>query len=164
YKVKVYERIDRFVLTRFGSVVCLTRAQVAAVKAAGVSTTRIRHIPNAIDVNRFPQPCPDQREELARLFPEPPRLLCCAAGRLIPEKGFNGLVRAAALVVRDSPDIGFILFGEGPTRNQLQESIHDLRLERRFLLAGFNSRLDRSLAACDLVAIPSYTEGMPNVL
>ncbi len=163
-KVKVYERFDQLVLTRFEMVVCLSRAQAQSVINAGVPRRRVRLIPNAIAISRFPPPTDAHRAELSAFFSTRPRLVCCSAGRLSPEKGFSDLVRASADVIREDRGVGFILFGDGPLRSELSDDIRRLGVEQNFVLAGFTARLDQLLAASDFVAISSYTEGMPNVL
>jgi hypothetical protein len=87
-----------------------------------------------------------------------------AAGRLSPEKGFGVLVEAARQVVRTNPGVGFVLFGEGRLRESLQTQIRQLGLDGRFVLTGFRADLDRYLPHWDLMVLPSFTEGLPNVV
>jgi glycosyltransferase involved in cell wall biosynthesis len=86
-----------------------------------------------------------------------------AAGRLSPEKGFHVLVDAARLVVEQIPNARFVLFGDGPERSRLLTCIRQFELHDNFLLAGFRGDLDTLLPWADVVAISSFTEGLPNV-
>jgi glycosyltransferase involved in cell wall biosynthesis len=99
-----------------------------------------------------------------RYFRQPRTRIIGAAGRLSPEKGFEILVAAAERVLRAHPSIGFILFGEGPERTRLQQQINAAGLNHSFILSGFRADLDRFLPHFDLLALPSYTEGLPNVV
>jgi glycosyltransferase involved in cell wall biosynthesis len=74
------------------------------------------------------------------------------------------LVRAAERVLREQPDTGFVLFGEGPERARLLKQINAAGLGQSFILAGFRADLDRFLPHFDLLVLPSNTEGMPNVV
>jgi glycosyltransferase involved in cell wall biosynthesis len=123
-------------------------------------------IRNAIDAGRAEAPdCdPAGRARLLALFPEPPRLVVGAAGRLSPEKGYGVLVEAAASVARDIPDVGFVHFGDGPLRAELARRVADLGLEGRFRFAGFRTDLHRALPHLDLFVQPSFTEGLPVVV
>ncbi len=116
-------------------------------------------------------------DQLERMFPERPDMIVGAAGRLSPEKGFNILVDAASQVLQSplsplhapgSPlpahRIGFVLFGDGPLRPALESQIKARGLENRFILAGFRSDLDKFYPHLDLLVLPSYTEGLPNVV
>jgi glycosyltransferase involved in cell wall biosynthesis len=41
--------------------------------------------------------------------------------------------------------------------------IRERQLQERFILAGMTTRLDRYLSCADVVVLPSFTEGLPNV-
>jgi glycosyltransferase involved in cell wall biosynthesis len=164
FRVRLYERIDRFHLHWMNQVVCVSEAQAARVRRAGVRAEKIRVIYNAIDPSRFQEPDVRYRAKLLRYFRQPRTHIIGAAGRLSPEKGFEVLVRAAERVLREQPDAGFVLFGEGPERASLQKQINEAGLGQSFILAGFRADLDRFLPHFDLLALPSYTEGMPNVV
>ncbi|MCE9532830.1 MAG: glycosyltransferase, partial [Planctomycetes bacterium] len=86
-----------------------------------------------------------------------------AAGRLSPEKGFDVLVEAAGLLRQQHSDLRFVLFGEGAERPLLERRIQELNLQGSFILAGFRDDLDRWLPWADVVVLPSFTEGLPNV-
>lgn len=164
FKVRLYERLDRLHLRWMDQVVCVSEAQAARVRRAGVRPERIRVIYNAIDPGRFREPDERYRAKLMRFFRQRRTHIIGAAGRLSPEKGFEVLAAAAEIVLRERPSTGFILFGEGPERTNLQKQINAAGLGQNFVLAGFRADLDRFMPHFDLVALPSYTEGMPNVV
>ncbi len=64
----------------------------------------------------------------------------------------------------EGPSVGFILFGDGPLRTALARRIAASGLQDHFLLAGFRSDLDKFYPHLDLLVLPSYTEGLPNVV
>jgi glycosyltransferase involved in cell wall biosynthesis len=163
-KVRVYEALERLNLRWMDRVVCVSQGQAAKVRRAGVPAGQTVVIPNAIQAERFAHPDPEYRERLREFFPRPPRRVVGAAGRLSPEKGFGVLVDAAARVADADPDVGFVLFGEGPLRAKLAQQIAAAGLGERFILAGFRHDLDCFLPFLDLLVLPSFTEGMPNVV
>lgn len=164
FKIRLYERLDRFHLRWMDEVVCVSEAQAERVRRAGVRPERIHVICNAIDPMRFHEPDDRYRAKLMRYFRQPRSHIIGAAGRLSPEKGFAVLVTAAERVLREQPSVGFVLFGEGPERANLQKQINAAGLGQSFILAGFRADLDRFLPHFDLLALPSFTEGMPNVV
>jgi glycosyltransferase involved in cell wall biosynthesis len=155
----------------------VSQGQAAKVRRAGIGEDKITVIYNAIRPERFVDPDPVGRDLLRGLFlqaanplPRAPEIIVGAAGRLSREKGFGVLVDAAATVlgsrakVHGSPcGVGFILFGDGPLRESLERQIAAAGLEGRFILAGFRSDLDRLLPNLDLMVLPSFSEGLPNV-
>ncbi len=164
WRVRLYEAIDRLNLRWMDRVVCVSEAQARKARRAGARPDRVRVIYNAVDAERFEDMDPTCRAELLRCFPAPPRRIVGAAGRLSGEKGFGVLVAAAERVVRRDPTVGFIVFGEGACRPRLVRQIQKAGLDGAFVLAGFRSDLDRLLPCFDLLALPSFTEGMPNVV
>jgi glycosyltransferase involved in cell wall biosynthesis len=163
-KVRLYEALDRLSLHAMDAVVCVSEGQAARVRRAGVPVGRVHVIRNAISTERFEKPDPTYRQRLLALFPRPVRWVVGAAGRLSPEKGFGVLVEAAADVLRAEPDAGFVVFGDGPLRAEIAGRIDTLGLGDRVLLPGFQADLDGYLPALDLLVLPSFTEGLPNVV
>jgi glycosyltransferase involved in cell wall biosynthesis len=163
-KVRLYEILDRINLRWVDRVVCVSEAQAAKVRRAGVPPDRVAVIRNAIRAERFDTPDPAYRKRLLALFPDPPRHVVGAAGRLSAEKGFAVLVEAARRVLREDPAAGIVLFGDGSQREALARQIRQSGLARRFVLAGFHADLDRYIPWLDVMVLPSYTEGLPNVV
>jgi glycosyltransferase involved in cell wall biosynthesis len=163
-KVRLYEAVDCFCLRWMDRVVSVSTAQASKVLRTGVKPGRVHVIPNAIDSARFAAPNPIYRDKLVCLFRTPPARIIGAAGRLSPEKGFDVLADAAAIVLRHDPSIGFVLFGEGSGRPALMKQLQASNIAVRFVLAGFRNDLDHFIPFFDLLALPSYTEGLPNVV
>ncbi|MEJ7639377.1 MAG: glycosyltransferase [Singulisphaera sp.] len=163
-RVRLFEALDRLVLRAMDRVVCVSEAQATKVRRAGVRAERVVVICNAIGADGPDGPDPADRDQLQALFAAPRRRIVGAVGRLSPEKGFDVLVEAAALVAADDPSVGFVLFGEGPRREPLARRVAELGLGGRFAMPGFRDDLGRFFPCFDLVALPSFTEGLPVVL
>jgi glycosyltransferase involved in cell wall biosynthesis len=163
-KLRLYEALDRLALRWMDRVICVSEGQAVQVRRAGVVPERIMVIRNAIFRERFERPDPGFGQRLRAFFPRPPGRIVGAAGRLSPEKGFHLLIRAARHVLRDDPSLGFILFGDGPLRAKLARKIDRAGLAGKFVLGGFRSDLDFFLPFFDLLVLPSYNEGLPNVV
>ena len=163
-KVKVYETLDRIHLRCMDHVVCVSEAQAKKVRRTGVAADRLSVIHNAVDLERFTSPDARYRQKLERNFRHIKPIIVGAIGRLSPEKGFDIFLNAAALVREKDPNIGFVLYGAGPCKDKLAAQIKALALSSSFVLGGFRADLDRFLPFFDLLVLPSYTEGLPNVV
>ena len=161
WKVRCYETLDRFALRWMDAVVCVSSAQAEKVRRAKVAEAKIVVILNGIGADAFAEPNADGRTEMTGWFTQPPRWIVGSAGRLSPEKGFPIFIEAAALVVQQRPHAGFVLFGAGPVRTELEQRIAQRGLTGRFVLAGFRDNLNRYLPNLDLAVMSSYTEGLP---
>jgi glycosyltransferase involved in cell wall biosynthesis len=163
-KVRCYDALDRFHLRWMDRVVCVSEGHARKVRDAYVPERRILVIRNAIRAERFAEPDPAFRERLLTLFPNRPRRVIGAAGRLSPEKGFGVLIESARRVLREEPTTGIVVFGDGPLRATLARQIESAGLTGRFVLAGFRTDLDGFIPWFDVMTLPSYTEGLPNVV
>jgi glycosyltransferase involved in cell wall biosynthesis len=161
FKVRLYETADAFALRFMDAAVCVSEAMAQRVRAAGVPASKVVVIRNALDPSPYDHPDPHCRQRVLDFFGSPPALIVGAAGRLSPEKGFDVFVEAASLVSRQRTNVGFVLFGDGPMRHDLEQRLTKLGLADRFVLAGFRTDLDRLLPGLDLAVLSSHTEGLP---
>ena len=83
---------------------------------------------------------------------------------LVAHKGHHHLIDAAALVVRQVPDVRFVIVGDGELRPALEEQIHRLHLERHVFLAGFRLDVLELTKGFDVFAMSSVSEGMCTAL
>lgn len=164
WKIRLYDQLDKFNLRFFDHVVCVSQGQADKVLRCGVSPGKVSVIHNAIDTTRFDNVNPQDRQQLVDRFKTPVRFVVGSAGRLSPEKGFSVLIEAAAQVARQDPSVGFIVYGDGPLRADLQKQVTAAGLDGRFILAGFEPNVDRWLPHFDVFVNPSYTEGLANVI
>jgi glycosyltransferase involved in cell wall biosynthesis len=164
WRVRCYEALDRWHLRWMDHVVGVSDAQAAKVARAGVAAERLSVIHNAIDGGRFDGDRAAARRRLNALFASPPRLLVGAAGRLSPEKGFTILVEAAAVVGRKEPAAAFVIVGDGPLRAALENEARRRGLDGKVVFTGYRRDLDALMPGFDLFTLPSFTEGLPNVV
>lgn len=88
------------------------------------------------------------------------------AGRLNREKGFHLLIDAVKRLKQRHPQIQFRLaiLGEGAGREALSFQIERASLADSVKLMGFRSDAAAWYKSGDLFVLPSYLEGLPNVL
>lgn len=165
-KVRFYEWLERRALGGMDRVVCVSEGQAEKVRRwCRLAEHKLRVIPNAARIEAFLEDRPEARSRLEACFlPYRPETIVLAAGRLSPEKGFDILLEAAAEVCSQNRGVGVVIFGEGSERPALERRIAQLGLRERVLLPGFSSELDSLLPGADVVALSSYTEGLPNIL
>jgi glycosyltransferase involved in cell wall biosynthesis len=162
WRVRFNEWLDRRVMRYLDAVICVSAAQADTVRRSGVRPERVVVIRNAVDARRFEDPDPEYRRRLLAFFPRPPQHVVVGVGRLSPEKGFDQLIAAAARV---DAGTGFVVFGDGPRRADLERRVRERGLVERFVFAGFQGDVDRYLPWCDVAVSSSYAEGLPiNIL
>jgi glycosyltransferase involved in cell wall biosynthesis len=85
-------------------------------------------------------------------------------GNLRPVKGIDVLVRAAARVVEEFPDVVFEVAGEGESRPQFEALIAEAGLSEHFFLPGSIADVPGFLARLDVAVLSSRAEGMSNAI
>jgi len=164
FKVRMYDRLDRFLLKRFDRVVAVSEGQAEQVRAAGVAERKLRVIRNSARIDAFAHPDPAGRADLEALSPTPGERIVVSAGRLSPDKGFDVLIRAASVVCAVDPGARFVVFGDGVLRDDLPKMAAAAGLAEKMTFAGFRDDLDRLMPHADVFVLPSHNEGLPNVV
>lgn len=163
-KIRVYETLDRRVMRGMDAVVCVSSGQAAKVRSAGIPEAKMRVIRNAARSGDFSEPTAAGRAALMALAPTPGDLLIVTPARLSPEKGIDVLIGAARTILKTHPGARFLVVGEGPERSSLEWRIDADGLGHAIALPGFRDDLDQLLPDADLLVLPSFTEGLPNVV
>ena len=87
-------------------------------------------------------------------------------GRLSPEKGIGNFVKAITLLSKDMDDLNFLIIGDGKLMGELRlyAKENDLELNTTFLGRVDQDELPKYLNEMKMLVIPSYTEGLPNIM
>ena len=119
-------------------------------------------IPNAVDFDLFGAvSChPHIRENLGVTDDQ---FLWLAAGRLAPEKDYEGLFRAFSELTQQW-DTQLLIAGDGPLHDDLARQIRGLNLSDRVQLLGLRDDMPDLYQASDALVLSSAWEGMPNVV
>jgi glycosyltransferase involved in cell wall biosynthesis len=62
------------------------------------------------------------------------------------------------------PNIRTLIAGDGPLRNELEETAHAFQLDEKVRFLGHRDDVPDLLAAADVLVLPSLYEGLPNVV
>jgi glycosyltransferase involved in cell wall biosynthesis len=132
------------------------------VEAWGYHASRVRVIPNGVDLVRFSGPDPERRARgRERLDVAPDAPLIGSLGRLEEQKGFAALVRAAGRLASEFPRLRVAIAGEGALAGDLAAIARDCGAAGALILPGRTDAVPDFLAALDLFVLPSLWEGMP---
>jgi phosphatidylinositol alpha-1,6-mannosyltransferase len=123
----------------------------------GLGPDRIALIENGVDTRRF-FPGPVDAGLVARHGLGGKKIVL-TVGRLVPRKGMDMVVRAMPAVLKERPDVHYLVVGEGEHRPQLEALIAQLGLEGNVTLVGAagDGELIRYYRSCDIFAMPNRT-------
>lgn len=158
--MRAYAALDRLVLRRFDKVIVVSGVVSDTLRRWGVAPDKISTIFNGVDIERFNGARPTLRSEIA---PEDHSLVGFV-GRLVPDKGGEFLLRAAAHVLAIHPKTTFVLVGEGPSRKEWETRATQLGIGHHVVFAGVRDDMPGVYASLDMVVLPSLIESMPMCL
>jgi len=86
------------------------------------------------------------------------------AGRLVPIKGYDIFLSAAKIILEDTPRAVFLLAGDGPLKEELQQQALSLGIEKNVRFLGFREDIIDILNCLDIFVMSSHHEGIPMIL
>jgi glycosyltransferase involved in cell wall biosynthesis len=132
-------------------VVANSAAAADCLVSEGVGPEKVVVIPNGIDLNPFNVP------RTTALGP-----IVTTVANLRQGKGHEVLLRAAARVLRQRPDVTFQFVGEGPLRAGLEQEAEDLAIGAAVRFLGHRGDVPAILRGSTAFAFPSLMEAFPN--
>ena len=118
-------------------------------------------IPNGVDVDRFSR-SDESRSRLRQEVGIPAAApVCGIVAALRTEKNHLLFVRAAEKVNCQFPHAHYVIVGDGPEREQLEQATHDANLDERIHFLGTRSDISEILSMLDLFALTSHNEANP---
>ncbi|WP_420794783.1 glycosyltransferase family 4 protein [Desulforamulus reducens] len=158
-KKKIYSTVEK-ILARFTDrIITVSEAlkQELLVKE-DLSPTRLTTIYNGIEVEKFTTQ--SDLNEIRQSFniPESSMIIGTIA-RLAPQKGVSYLLKAASHL--KEYNVTFLVVGDGPLRQELEQEVSERGLQNRVIFAGKRDNIPEILSILDIFVLPSVTEGLP---
>lgn len=94
----------------------------------------------------------------------PKEKLIVTAGRLMPQKNQKMMLRAFAAVVKKHPEYKLVIYGDGPSRDELEAHACELGIKENVLMPGNTTKLHECIKSAEIFVLSSDYEGMPNAL
>jgi len=159
-----YYPADKKVLSRFSRLIAVSSEIGRELTRYGADPSRITTVLNGIDPRQFrrdPSLVPAARADFGL---GPDEIAIGAVGRLEPQKRFDLLLEAFAVVHARRPNTRLFIVGDGSQRDPLAGQIQALRLTESCTLVGHTNDVRPSHHAFDLFVQSSDYEGTPNAV
>jgi glycosyltransferase involved in cell wall biosynthesis len=164
--MRLYNRLDRWSLPHADRLVTVCRAFAEELASStGVPIDRISVQHNSI--RRQPSVnTADVGALRTRLRIDESERVVLSIGRLSREKAHLDLIEGFKLLREDIPDISLklIIVGDGPERSRLEAAAESFGVKELVVFAGQVSDVQSFYGIADVLALPSHSEGSPNVL
>ena len=151
--------VRKLTYRKLDMVVAQTQETTSWIKK-NLPTNRVATIANPIVL-----PLPDT-EPIVPVsdFADKQHKIVLAVGRLVPQKGFDRLIRSFAMAQINHPNWNLVILGEGPKRQSLEQIAGDADLLSHVFLPGRAGNLKDWYRRADIFALTSRFEGFPNAL
>lgn len=95
---------------------------------------------------------------------DPDSRIILSVGHLLRNKGYHRVVEMAKAILPDRPDWTWVICGEGPEREALENAIREAGLQGRVLLPGLVKDMDEQYRKAAMLVMTSDMEGLPMTL
>jgi glycosyltransferase involved in cell wall biosynthesis len=153
----------RYAIRKADKVVSVSNATAEwLVEKRKVSPDKVMIIPYGVNLEKFnPDVKSVRREDIGVNEGD---LVIGQVSRLNEQKGHTYLIDAAPAIIKAIPNVKFVLVGDGPLRQDIEQHINANGVEDNFILLGFRQDVLELLPLFDVFALPSLYEGLPNVV
>lgn len=161
-KTRVHRLVGPLIDRRTDAFFTNARAVARRLEGSGVPASKIELVPNGVALERFGNS--DGAEMRSGWGVAPNDIVVGYLGMFRAEKRPQLLLEAVELMdVSDLP-ARVVFAGDGPLKQQLQEQSARGGLPERVIFAGLVTDTAEFLAAIDILALTSDTEGLPNAV
>ena len=124
----------------------------------GIPEAQIQKINPGVDCERF-QPRPG-REDLVREYQLEDKIVLLTVARLFARKNHQAVVRALAKLVRDVPNLRYLIVGKGPEEDSLRALVQSSGLQDVVVFLGYvpEEQLPLLYNVSDAFVMPNRTE------
>ncbi len=158
----VYQKIIDLMLCR---AIDIGIANCAAVKEFMVEKrffpkSKTEVVFNGVPLEDFQRADSDQieQEKIKWEIPSDYKLVA-TVGRLDKQKGNTYFVDAAKIIINSGHKIKFMIVGDGPLMEALQEKVNNLGMSKDFIFTGYQKNISLLQSIFDIQVIPSLWEG-----
>lgn len=159
FKLLMYKMMYKFGYLPLDLLICQTedmKAELLKNVPKLDNITKVKVIPNPIDLGILNK----ETKSLPHIQGE----FIVTAGRLIPEKGYDLLIKSFHLLKNEKPELKLVILGEGLERDNLHNLIEKYNLCSDVILMGFVTNVLDYFKAAEVCVVSSRVEGFPNVL
>lgn len=135
-------------------VVCVSNYEKGLIESSGIPVKRFEVLPNGVDRDKF-----KVQSSKFKVAIDNSKFMVLYVGRLSPHKGIDTLIVSASLVLRNIPDVKFVIAGPGESSN-LKSQTSNLNLDDHFVFTGevLEEEKIALLKKADVFVLPSRSE------
>lgn len=145
---------------RFDRIFCVSEcARSELLKKYRLDENKLRVVYNILDDQAIRNAAKEENP-----LPLVTRPLLISVGRLIPQKGYERLLRVHHRLIEEGLQHTLVILGDGPQKENLSDYIHQNSLSATALLMGYQPNPHKYVSRADLFVCSSMAEGYSMVI
>ncbi len=155
--------IDRLFTNFNHKIIAVSDAIKNELLDRGINPEKIHVIKNSIQIPEALSP--DKIKNLRKKFEIPSdSILIINVGRLVPLKAQSDFISIAESCLKINKRLYFLIAGDGPLRNSLQEEINHLNLSDHIRILAFQNQISLLYQTADILLHTSEKEALSNTI
>jgi glycosyltransferase involved in cell wall biosynthesis len=165
-KTKIFIFLEKLANRMTDKIVALTHREKADyISYRTCPEEKITVIHSGIELDKFQEYTSAEKRKLKKEIGLPgDSFVLGTAGRLVPVKGPEFLIKASQTILSEHPRTYFVFAGDGPLKEDLEKKATEAGVKKNIFFPGWRDDIVRILAAFDVFCLPSLNEGMGRVL
>ncbi|MBI5913464.1 glycosyltransferase family 4 protein [Candidatus Azambacteria bacterium] len=156
FVTELRRKAQQFVAQRAEKVIVPSAYLKTIIAQWGVPSEKIQVIYNACETPTIS----GSKEEARRALGLQGKIIV-SIGRLVPWKGFLGLIDVVQKMLTELPDLVLVIVGDGPQKDELEKRAQELGVDKHVIFTGRTERENvwRYLKVADVFALNTAYEG-----
>lgn len=160
-KKSIYGHLVKLAIKRADKIITVSNDLKNLAISYGCNPEKLCVIPNGVDIDLFK---PINQENIKKQLNISSNFLVTYVGTLAKIKRIDILIRICKEVSKNY-DLDLLIVGEGPERTKLEEYAKNIGMDNILFQGSINhDQVPKYLAASDVVALTSESEGLPTIL
>ncbi len=127
-------KVRDFIYRQADAIVAANQFAYDGLVRIGIPEERLHKLTPGVNLQTF-QPQEPRRDLIERYDLAGKKVLVTVA-RLVPRKGHKVVLQALPAVLREVPNLRYVIAGDGPEKANLQKLVHELGLEEAVIFVG----------------------------
>lgn len=136
FKSRLLARILSRFYDKAENVVAVSNYTKGLAIQGGIAPDKIVVLPNGIDIERFSRPAATEKLKYKLGLNGKDKIILTLAV-LKPRKGQDMVIQALPRIIKENPDVKYVIAGCGDDKKRLEGLVNELHLENHVIFAGF---------------------------
>jgi len=151
-------KVRDFIYRRADAIIAANQFACDGLRRIGIASSRIHKLTPGVDRAHFhPEP---RNQELIRKYDLSGKKVILTVARLIQRKGHRVVLKALPKVLREVPDVKYLIAGDGPDKPGMEQLVRDLGVSGSVIFLGDvpHERIHEYYSLCDVFVMINRLE------